>query len=70
MKGSLIRKKEVVGRGQTKEGAIKGSLLWKPVENIEMINSKDMVILTNPEVILLFIHSNLEHIMDACNKER
>ena len=68
MKGSLIRKRKLVGRGQTKEGEIKGSLLWKSAENIEMINSKDTVLLTNPEVILLFIHSNLEHIMDACNK--
>ena len=68
MKGSLIRKKEV-GRGQTKEGTIKGFLLWKSIENIEMINSKDRVLLTNPEIKLLFIHSNLEHIMDAWNKE-
>ena len=60
MKGSLIRVREVVGRGQTKEGVIKGSLLWKSEENIEMTNSKDMVLLTNPEVILLFIHSNLD----------
>ena len=70
MTGSLIRKREVVGRGQTKEGEIKGSLLWKSTENIEMIISKDMVLLTNPKVILLYIHSNLEHITDACNKER
>ena len=48
-----------------KEGETKGSLLCKSTENIEMINSKDRVLLTNPEVILLFIHSNLEHIMDA-----
>ena len=39
MKGSLIQKMEVVGRGQTKEGEIKGSLLWKSEENIEMTNS-------------------------------
>ena len=65
MKGSLIRKREVVGRGRTKEGAIKGSLLWKSAENIEMTNSKDRVLLTNPEIILLFYHSNLEYIMDA-----
>ena len=65
MKGSLIQKREVVGRGQMKEGAIKGSLLWKSAEIIEMINNKDRVILTNPEVILLFIHSNLEHKIDA-----
>ena len=69
MKGSLIQKKEVVGRGQMKEGEIKGSLLWKSAEKIEMINSKDMVRLTNPEIILLFYHSNLEYIMDAWNKE-
>ena len=69
MKGYLIRKREVVGRGQKKEGEIKGSLLWKSTANIKMINSEDRVLLTNPEVILLFIHSNLEHIMDACNKE-
>ena len=69
MKGSLIRKREVVGKDQMKEGEIKGSLLWKSTENIEMINSKDKVLLTNLEVILLFIHSNLEHIMDAWNKE-
>ena len=56
MKGYLIRKREVVGIGQTKEGEIKGSLLWKSTENIEMINSKDRVLLKNPEVILLFIH--------------
>ena len=29
MKGSLIRKIEVVGRDQKKDGAIKGSLFWK-----------------------------------------
>ena len=65
MKGSLIQKREVVGRGQMKEGEIKGSLLWKSEENIEMTNSKDSVLLKNPEVILLLIHSNLEHIMDC-----
>ena len=65
MKGSLICKREVVGRGKMKEGEIRGSRLWKSVENIEMINSKDRGLLTNHEVILLFIHSNLEHIMDA-----
>ena len=53
MKGFLIRKKEGVDRGQTKEGEIKGSILWKSIENIEMINSKDRVLLTNPEIILL-----------------
>jgi len=52
-------------RGHSKEGAIKGSLLCKSAENIEMINIKDKVLLTNPEIILLFIHSNLEYIMDA-----
>ena len=57
--------KEGVDKGHLKEGEIKGSLLWKSVENIEMINSKDRVLLTNPEIILLFIHSNLEYIMDA-----
>ena len=56
---------EVEDRGQTGEGEIKGSLLWKLAENIEMINNKDRVLLTNLEVILLFIHSNLEHIMDC-----
>ena len=69
MKGYLIRKREVVGRGQTKQGEIKGSLLWKSAENIEMINSKDMVLLTNPEIILLNYHSNLEHIY-GCMKQR
>ena len=39
MKGYLIWKKEVVGRGQTREGAIKGSIHWKLNENIEMTNS-------------------------------
>ena len=65
MNGSLIRKREVVGKGQMKEGEIKGSLLWKSTENIEMINNKYNVLLTNPKIILLFIHSNLEYIMDA-----
>ena len=69
MEGSLIQKNEVVGRSQTKEGAIKGSLLWKSAENIEMINSKDRVLLTNPEIILLNYHSNLEHIY-GCMKQR
>ena len=69
MKGYLIQKREIVGRGQMKEGEIKGPLLWKSTEKIEMINSKERLILTNPEVILLFIHSNLEHIMDSWNKE-
>ena len=31
--------KEGVDRGHSKEGEIKGSLLWKSAENIEMINS-------------------------------
>ena len=52
-----------------KEEAIKGSLLWKTAENIEMINSKDRVLWTNLELIILFIHSNLEHIIDALNNE-
>ena len=39
MKGYLIWKMEVVGRGQTREGEIKGSLHWKSDENIEMTNS-------------------------------
>ena len=69
MKGSFIRKKEGVERGQTKEGEIKGFLLWKSVEKIKMINIKDLILLTNPEIILLFIHSNLEYIMDEWNKE-
>ena len=69
MKGSLIRKREVVGRGQMKEGEIKGSLPWKSAENIEMINSKYRVLSTNPEVILLFIHSNLENNY-GCMKQR
>ena len=69
MKGYLIWKREEVGKGQMKEGEIKGSLLWESAENIEMINSKDRVILKNPEIILLFIHSNLEHIY-GCMKQR
>ena len=35
--GFFDPEKEVVGRGQTREGAIKGSLHWKPEENKEMI---------------------------------
>ena len=62
--------KERVDRGHLKEGAIKGSLLWKSTENIELINSKDMVLLTNPEIILLFYDSNLEYIMDAWKHEK
>ena len=69
MMGSLIRKREVVGIGQMKEGVIKGSLLWKLAENIEMINSKDKVLLTNPEIILLNYHSNLKYIY-GCMKQR
>ena len=65
MKGSLVQKRQGVDRVQTKEGAIQGSLLWKLAENIEMINNKDRVLLTNPEIMLMFIHSNLEYIMDA-----
>ena len=61
--------KEGVDIGHSKEGAIKGSLLWKSVENIEMINSKDRVLLTNLGIILLSIHSNLEHIY-GCMKQR
>ena len=69
MNGPLIRKKEVVGRGQTKEGEIKGFLLSKSTENIEMINNKDKLLLTNLEIILLNYHSNLEHIY-GCMKQR
>ena len=54
MKDSLIRKKQVVGRGQTKEEEIKGSLLWKSAENVEMINNKDRVFLKNPELSFKF----------------
>ena len=57
--------KEGVDRSHSKEGEIKGYLLWKSTENIEMIISKDRVLLTNPEIILLIYHSNLEHIMNA-----
>ena len=69
MKASLIQKREVLVRGQTKEGSIKGSLLWKSAENIEMINSNDRVLLTNPEINLLNYHLNLEHIY-GCMKHK
>ena len=65
MKGSLIWKREVVGRGKTKEGEIKDSLLWKSAEIMEMINSKNKELLINYVIILLIYHSNLEHIYES-----
>ena len=62
--------KKGVDRGHSKERAIKGSLLWKLAKNIEMINSKDRVLLTNLEIIHPFYHSNLEYIMDAWKHEK
>ena len=60
---------EWVDRGHFKEGEVKGSLLWKSAENIEMINSKDKVLLKNPEIILLLFIQIWNTYMDAWNKE-
>ena len=53
---------EVEGRGQTGEGAIKGSLHRKSEERLKWQLVKDREHLTNPVVILLVTHSDRTNI--------